>query len=170
MSNETFRLVPAGPEDFDIYLSLKSEPLNIYWSGFEKAPDKEGLMQHFCKALRSECREVYLLKAGNEGVGYLYLDYSAELQQVELAYGISEKWAGRGLAKIMIMQAIQKIRPGYNLLIAWIAESNIASIKTAVALGFSAGEKRERRELAQFSAPVTFIDFFRQISQNNEKA
>lgn len=162
--------MPAVLRDFHIYLSLKSERPNIYWSGFAQAPEKEKLRQHFVNALSNQSRDVYLFKFGNDGVGYLYLDYFTKLEPVEVAYGISEKWAGRGLAKTMITQAIEQIRPSYNVLTAWIAESNIASIKTAISLGFEASETTTSRKLAQCPEPIMFIKFVCKISQNNKKS
>ena len=151
----------AMSSDFDDYLCLKSEPSNIYWSGFSSAPEREKLKQHFLAALNNKTRDVYLLKESEKVIGYLYIDYLLEGNTAELAYGISEFQAGRGLAKLMIGFALEKIPSDIDIQIAWIAESNIPSIKTIEALGFNNTADVEYRDLAQFTSKVKFTKFTR---------
>ena len=41
----TFRT--AKNEDFDFYYNIKCEESQIYWGGFDKAPDREHFLNHY---------------------------------------------------------------------------------------------------------------------------
>ena len=59
----------------------------------------------------------------------------------------------------MIQLGLKKIGDTFKSYIAWIAESNVPSIKTAIALNFTASETSEYRQLAQSSVAVKFIKY-----------
>ncbi|MGF1710742.1 GNAT family N-acetyltransferase [Vibrio kagoshimensis] len=162
--NNQFVLELASEPDFDAYLSLKSEPANIYWSGFEEAPNASKLFSHFQMAINSTTRDIYLLKTTDLVVGYLYVDHLPKDKTVELAYGVSEYQSGKGLAKVMISLGLERVAAEFSTQVAWIAESNIPSIKTIQALGFESTSDIEYRALAQFTDKVKFVKF----SRNNK--
>ena len=161
MNNNILSLEQATLADFDDYLRLKSEHSNIYWSGFKSPPDHDKLLQHYLAALSSSFREIYFLKESDVVIGYLYMDYLLESRTVELAYGISEYQAGRGLAKVMLTLGLEMLSDNINKQVAWIAEMNIASVKTVEALGFVNTEDIEYRRLEQFEENVKFVKFIR---------
>lgn len=161
MNNNILSLEQATFADFDDYLRLKSEDSNIYWSGFNSPPDHDKLLEHYLAALSSSSRKIYFLKESRVVLGYLYMDYLSDKRTVELAYGISEYQAGRGLAKVMLTLGLDMLSDDINKQIAWIAEMNIASIKTVEALGFGNTEDIEYRTLKQFVEKVKFVKFIR---------
>lgn len=156
------QLCLAQESDFEAFLTLKSEPVNILWSGFSAPPVKEKLQGHFDSALNSQTREVYLLKEEGKTLGYLYIDHCDKTRVAEFAYGISQHHAGRGLAKRMIGMGLLLCEDQYTTQIAWIADTNIASMKCAESLGFLRSTEFEYRQLEQFSEHVKFYKYCRQ--------
>lgn len=161
MHVDSLTLVLADKSDFAFYYAIKSESQSIYWSGFSVAPDKTHLLEHYMAMLNNENRVTYVLKEYDMRLGYLCVDKDPLNSTVEISYGISAQCAGRGLAKVMIRLWLENIEPIFTTLVAWIAESNIASIKTAEAVGFRAGDEFEYRQLAQSPVPVKFIKYIR---------
>ncbi|OOE93152.1 GNAT family N-acetyltransferase [Salinivibrio sp. AR640] len=155
------QLCLAQESDFEAFLTLKSEPVNIFWSGFSASPVKEKLQRHFYNALNSETREVYLLKEEGEVLGYLYIDHCDKTYVAEFAYGVSQHHAGRGLAKRMIGMGLSLCEDKYTTQIAWIADINIMSIKCAESLGFLRSTEFEYRQLEQFSEQIKFYKYCR---------
>lgn len=121
-------------------------------------------MSHFLSAIDSETRDFYLFNDSGSTVGYLYIDYLEDERSVEIAYGISECCAGKGLAKVMIQLGIGELRTGYDSLVAWVAETNIASIKTVKSLGFKISPEIQYRVLAQELDSIKFVKYVRDIS------
>lgn len=168
MSGETVQLRLAQYEDFEDFLRLKSEANNIYWSGFDDKPNRDNLMCHFVAAIESQTRTFYLLFEQDQAIGYLYVDYDSELPVVEIAYGISAHQSGRGLAKLMIEKGLLEVRTGFTTIVAWIAVSNVPSIKSAEALGFQASQEQEHRTFAQESKPVKFCKYVKYSGGEDE--
>lgn len=161
MNVDSLALVLADKSDFDFYYAIKSESQSVYWSGFSAAPEKANLLDHYMAMLSNEHRLTYILKDCDVRLGYLCVDKDPLDSTVEISYGISTQYAGRGLAKVMIRLWLKNTEPILKVLVAWIAESNAASIKTATAVGFRATGKSEYRQLAQSPAPVKFIKYIR---------
>ena len=159
MKKSSLKLKLADYDHFDDFLQLKSESGNIYWSGFIQAPKRENLEQHFRYAIESNTREFYLLLEENIAIGYLYIDYDESSKEIEVSYGISEKKKGHGLAKFMIKQGLSKIECKNSTVFAWIAVSNVPSIKSAEALGFVKTQSEDTRIFAQEEKPVTFYRY-----------
>lgn len=161
MNDEDLELQHASCKYFEDFFRLKSESENIYWSGFSEAPIKNNLERHFMAAIRNSSREFYLLCEKNEVIGYLYIDYDSVGDEVELSYGVSSEKKGRGLAKYMIKQGLSKTENKVNRVIAWIAASNIPSIKSVEALGFKKTSDEETRTFSQEIEPVKFCKYLK---------
>lgn len=159
MKKSSLKLKLADYDRFDDFLQLKSEPGNIYWSGFVQAPKRENLEKHFHAAIESPTRKFYLLLEGDIAVGYLYIDHKESSNEVEISYGISEKKSGHGLAKIMIQKWLSKMEGESIKVFAWIAISNVPSIKSVEALGFVKTQSEETRVFAQETKPVKFCRY-----------
>lgn len=159
MKKSSLKLKLADYDHFDDFLQLKSESGNIYWSGFIQAPKRENLEQHFHTAIESPTREFYLLLQDGIAIGYLYIDHNESSNEVEISYGISEKKSGHGLAKIMIQKWLSKMEGGSINVFAWIAVSNVPSIKSVEALGFVKTQAEETRVFAQETNPVKFCRY-----------
>lgn len=102
MNVDHLTLVLADKSDFTFYHSIKSESQSIYWSGFNTAPDRTRLLEHYTAMLNNENRDIYILKGNNVRIGYFCVDKDCLNNTVEISYGVSAKYAGCGLAKIMI--------------------------------------------------------------------
>lgn len=165
MSKDRFSLSLANAEDFESFLRLKSEPLNIYWSGFSAAPTPSNLRKHFIKSIDSSSRDIYLLRDGSDVLGYLYADKRELEDEIEVAYGISELHSGLGLAKVMISMFMQQIAPHSAVIVAWIAERNVASIKTVQTLGFQVTNEFIFKKLEQDLDPIKFLKFFCEVKK-----
>ncbi|POC28647.1 N-acetyltransferase [Vibrio vulnificus] len=161
MNVDHLTLVLADKSDFTFYHAIKSESQSIYWSGFSSAPDRTRLLEHYTTMLNNENRDIYIFKEHDVRIGYFCVDKDRLNNTVEISYGVSAQYAGRGLAKIMIKLGLEHIEPMFTMQVAWIAESNIASVKTATALGFRATDECEHRQLAQSPTPVKFIKYSR---------
>ncbi|MFM2615352.1 GNAT family N-acetyltransferase [Vibrio campbellii] len=161
MNEEKLELKLASYEYFESFFRLRSQPKNIYWSGFSEAPIKEKLEHHFFAAIESSSREFYLLCEKGEAIGYLYIDYNSDTDEVEIAYGISSEKSGRGLAKFMIKEGLSATKYKVDKVIAWIATSNIPSIKSVESLGFIKTVEEEVRSFNQEVEPVKFCKFIK---------
>lgn len=161
MNDEALQLRLAQYDDFEGFLRLKSEANNIYWTGFADKPKRENLMRHFMASIETRSRAFYLLFEQDLAIGYLYVDYDSELPVAEIAYGISEHQSGRGLAKLIIEKGLLEIQTGFTTIVAWIAISNLPSIKSVEALGFQASNEQEHRTFAQESEPVKFCKYIK---------
>lgn len=161
MKKSSLKLKLADYDHFDDFLQLKSESENIYWSGFIQAPKRENLDQHFRSAIESSTREFYLLLEENIAIGYLYIDHNESSNDFEISYGISKKKSGHGLAKFMIQKWLSKMEGQSTKIFAWIAISNVPSIKSVEALGFVKTQAEETRIFAQETTPVKFCRYDR---------
>lgn len=130
----TITIRPARREDFPEFLRLKSEPLNIYWSGHSAKPDPEVLKRWYVDALD----ERFILFAELAGgiVGYSYI--VPEADSVETAVGVAEAMTRRGLGtRIIALTAEWAARhfPGRPIN-AWIYRQNTASVRAHEAAGY----------------------------------
>jgi RimJ/RimL family protein N-acetyltransferase len=159
--NNGLYLAFAREYDFEKYHELKSEVNNIFWSGFTFPPIKENLQSYYLKALRGISRDIFIVWQKDQAVGYLYLDYLDEEASVEFSYGISEKFSGHGFAKEVIAIALAELEPKYSTQFAWVAENNIASIKSILSNDFVITNEIEYKTLEQEPDKVKFIKFIR---------
>ncbi|MGY3958354.1 GNAT family N-acetyltransferase [Aeromonas popoffii] len=168
MNNKNFTLQLTKSSDFEAFLNLKSETENIYWSGFNSVPDRNILWSHFIESIYSKTRYFFLLFEGEQAIGYLYIDYIMLTRAIEIAYGISKTKSGSGLAKTMINLGLSYIELEYDTIIAWIAISNIASIKSVESLGFKRTGEEEYRTFLQEVEQIKFCKYIKKKGDTNE--
>ena len=165
MKPDNLSLVLADNSGFEFYYAIKSESQSIYWSGFSVAPDKTHLLNHYTSMLHNKSRLTYFLKELEIPLGYLCIDKDLPNRTCEISYGISSQYAGRGLAKAMIRLWLANIEDIFTTVVAWIAESNVASVKTVIALDFQATDEFEYRQFAQCPELVKFVKYIRTSSR-----
>lgn len=55
----------AAPEDFEFFYQIKCEPSNIFWTGFDKPPEKEHLRAWFADMISRQAdrssRKIYMI-------------------------------------------------------------------------------------------------------------
>lgn len=129
----------AELKDFAFFLKMKSEDSNIHWSGHNSKPEPRALEAWFGEQLHSEKRKIYLaFDIFSQPVGCLYVDL-IDFGNVEISYGISADFGGRGFGKKLIAAAIDLIQVSYpqvRRIDAWIFLNNTPSIKIVQANGF----------------------------------
>ncbi|MBR3171048.1 MAG: GNAT family N-acetyltransferase [Lachnospiraceae bacterium] len=125
--------------DFDFYYELKCEPSSIYWSGFASAPDREKLYVHFMRFVKNNFpdRDFYILEDQGVPTGYLQLTHN-NATEIEIGYGVSEKYRGRGYGYCILDQAKQIVAKmnGCINLIGYVRDDNYSSKKCFEKNGF----------------------------------
>jgi L-amino acid N-acyltransferase YncA len=153
-TEEDRRIRVAAAEDFDTLLALKSEQSNIYWSGFDSAPDTEDFRRWFTTLPNT--RTVYLAEVGGRAAGYLYLDVAEKMDApAEIAIGVGEKYRGARLATWMLEEIARQFGTdgsGCDL-VAWIFLDNEPSINAFERAGFIRDETIECRRVSRADAP-----------------
>lgn len=143
--------------DFEFYYDLKCESSSIYWGGFEKPPDKEGLRIHFLRLMQGEIpkRKLYLLEDQGRPVGYLQLTRNSETE-IEFGYGVSERFRGCGYGSAIVGEAKRLVSEMENTvdLIAYVREDNYASRKCCEKNGMLQTDKYDIRHFALDRADV----------------
>ena len=151
--------MPASAENYQDFFFLKSDPVNIRWSGHIQAPDFEKLKSWYLGRLEDAGRKIFLFYDGERILGYLYLDWIAEGNIAEIAYGTHSSVSGQGWGKKIVNFAIgnvEKYFPGTREVIAWIAEDNMGSIRCVLASGMQKMPDKILRTLPGFSQPLKF--------------
>jgi ribosomal-protein-alanine N-acetyltransferase len=152
--------------DFEDFYMLKSEPNNIFWSGFTDAPDKEGFKSHYQKELERDDRTIIFLYINNEIAGYVAISFDNINKTTETAHGVVSNFGGRGLGKKLIKYAveysIEKI-PQANNIIGWIAEDNVGSIKNVLGNGYAMTDEFEFRSFQQLESKIKFNKYIRAL-------
>lgn len=164
MENLQYKL--AELTDFDDFYKLKSEPGNIFWSGFSDKPDYEGFKSHYQKELERDDRTIVFLYVNNEIAGYVAISFDSVNKTTETAHGVLSNFGGRGLGKKLIKYAveysIQKI-PQANNIIGWIAEDNFGSIKNVLGNDYTMTDEFEFRSFQQIENEVKFNKYIRSL-------
>jgi|TARA_R110001583_G_scaffold134425_1_gene286147 ribosomal protein S18 acetylase RimI-like enzyme len=156
---EDYKFLIAGKEHFDDFYKLKSEPNNIFWSGFSKAPDYEAFQAHFTAQLERTDRTIVFLYFGEKIAGYIAIDFCQNEKTTETAHGVLTDFAGKRLGQKLIEHAVsfsKSHHPDATHIIGWIAEDNYGSIKNVMNNGYSKTEESELRFFEQNNQNVKF--------------
>lgn len=130
--------------DFDFYYKLKCEKSAIDWGGWEYAPSRKRMLEHFESFLKRNLNEGRLYIIQEEGVSVGYIQYTFYGNEAEIAIGIAEGNRGKGYGASGIYQAVNRLWGRYTSVIAWIREDNIMSQKIFKKNGFvGTSEKRD---------------------------
>lgn len=164
MENLQYKL--AVLENFDDFYKLKSEPGNIFWSGFSDKPDYEGFKNHYKKELERDDRTIVFLYIENEIAGYVAISFDSMNKTTETAHGVLSHFGGRGLGKKLIQYAveysIEKIPQADNI-IGWIADDNFGSIKNVLGNNYTMTDEFEFRHFQQREDKVKFNKYIRAL-------
>lgn len=140
-------LVEATLDHFESFYILKCERTNIEWTGFSQAPSQDYFYKWYIKQLCSTKRSIYFLLVDNNLAGYCYLDTIDEYT-VEIAYGISELYSGKGKGTELIAAIIDVLgERGIRSVVAWVSEANIGSSKILLKNSFIKKSQSEYRQL-----------------------
>jgi len=147
MSQSSLKLRKASIEDYDSYYSIRAEKLNLFWTGYETAPNYEGFSSWYKKRLSEENRDLFLLFDGNDCIGSLNMDYYEGY--VFIGYSIKENSVGKGLGTFLVQRAVElskTAKPELKSIKAWINFQNIGSIRVVEKNGFYKNDITETRK------------------------
>ena len=131
--------------DYDDFFRMKSDYNNIAWGGFIQKPDNINFKIWYLKQIDSSSnRKIYIVKKESESVGYFNLE-EVEENTLEISIGVLTEFSGIGIGAYMISSALT-LAEGKRI-IAWIAEDNIASIKSFKKNSFIKSDDRQIRDL-----------------------
>jgi RimJ/RimL family protein N-acetyltransferase len=138
------------PEDFENYLTLKSDPAAVLWSGFKSAPDRERLRAHFERVINNQDVFIYYLfsEGSDKVIGYGQLDRENDTDVHYAGTSVMTDFQGKGYSKLLSSLLLDKARElGFKNIFAWISEHNIPSIKSYEANGFVKSETNKMVKL-----------------------
>lgn len=105
----------------------------------------------------------FIFLIDNNLAGYCYLDTIDEYT-VEIAYGISELYSGKGKGTELIAAIIDVLgKRGVRSVVAWVSEANIGSSKILLKNGFIKKSQSEYRQLPLIRNAALFYLWQREI-------
>ena len=141
-----FDLKAARIEDYDCFYSIRSEETNLFWTGYEKAPDYHNFKTWFASRIEDPNRNIFMLHENDSCLGALNIDLYPD--HAFIGYSIKSEAQGKGLASFMVrkVEALLPSNNGIQEIRAWINFQNIASIKVCEKNGFHQSDKTEIRK------------------------
>ncbi len=149
---------------FDDFYKLKCDPVNVAWTGHQQQPDKERLEKWFRSQIDNIERDIFLFyNEENVCVGYSYIDYLNEFT-VEESIGVFSEFSGRGIAtKITQFEIEYAKKKGSQLIVSWISENNIPSVKRLLKYGFQKTEEIDYRDLPLLGGQHKFYKYIKNL-------
>jgi RimJ/RimL family protein N-acetyltransferase len=157
--NAEINIIPASLEYYDEYFQIRSEPSNLYWTGYDKPPDYQKFYTWYKDRINDNNRHIYLMFKCDQCVGSLNIDY--QNNSAAIGYNILEKFEGKGLGTLLVNEAIKKItkqakeKPGFYIY-AYIHPQNKGSIKVIKKNNF---EKTNELYKIRFGKKELFYEF-----------
>ena len=137
-------LEKAKESSYEDYYKIREEKINLFWTGYNSAPDYQKFKKWFCERLKDSFRSIYLLYIDDHCAGALHVDQGDEA--VFIGYSVKHEFQNRGLATFMVEKAIglsKKINK--KKIMAWVNNENIASRKVLEKFGFLCIDKEKRK-------------------------
>lgn len=127
----------ARPEDFDAYLELRRDPVNILWSGHAGPPDPNRLRKWYDERLAEANFSFLLGEEHGEVIGYSYSRVFDHL--IDTAIGVHSGRSGKGYGRRMIRAVAVDLRRIYpdRPIETWVIDENIGSNKAWAAAGYA---------------------------------
>jgi len=141
MKIEKYNIIKGTIDNFEDYYQIRSEKKNLFWTGYEKAPEYDSFLNWFKNRLLDKNREIYLLFIDKKCAGSLHIDYY--IDYAAIGYSIKTVYEGKGIGTLLVNESIRIIkeekvvRSSLMSIKAWINCENIASQKIVIKNGFS---------------------------------
>lgn len=116
-------------EDFEDYYSIRSEKTNLFWTGYDKAPNIVKFKEWFKNRILEKDKTLYLLICNKKCIGSLNIDFYGDFALI--GYSVKESYTGKGIGTFIVDNAIKILmkHKEISLVKAWINFQNISSIK-----------------------------------------
>ena len=116
-------------DDYEDYYQIRSEPNNLFWTGYHQAPDFVKFKQWFINRIADSNKDLYLLFCNQICAGSLNIDVYDSYAYI--GYSVKEAYAGKGLGTYVVKNAVEILKntPNMKEVKAWINFRNIASVK-----------------------------------------
>lgn len=137
-------------DDYDSYFKIKSDPLNVMWSGFSAKPDYDALKKRFRQFFDDPKQCLLLFENKDEIIGYVNFFYTVDGKNIETSHGALSDHKVKSLGSKMLKMVIQYLETnekyiGIQSIVGWVAENNIASLQNVLKNGYKATGKFEYR-------------------------
>lgn len=162
---ETYLYTVYKLSDFEDYYTIKSDPTAIIWSGFERAPDRGKLLNHFKRLLLEiECKSkflVYLKECETDAlIGYDLMTKMDNDTIESSGHSILSNWQGKGMGTILFSKLIPYAKAkGFKYFTGWVSELNIGSIKNIERNGFVKTDEFRTVHLSAFDRDDVFYKY-----------
>lgn len=157
-------------EDFEPFFLLKSQKDAIKWSGFDKAPERDLLLEYFKeRILENDKTHVFYMKDSDENdavVGYKQYD-DVDEDTVEIRGTVLfKRYQGCGLNDVFsVLLGDHFVTRKVKRLITYISENNKASILNIKYCGFNKTDVFEDREMKAFGEVQRFYMWEKYLSE-----
>ena len=142
-------LVPCSLSDFEDYYAIRCGESDIFWMGYEGAPERETMFKVFTSRLGDNRLElpgdkrIYMIKADGRNVGFIQFTLSEE--GLEFGYSVLDEERGKGYGSAGMVKAVALARRYSNCCFAHIRDDNIASQKAMKKAGLKPTEEYEMK-------------------------
>jgi len=152
------KLILAKDEKFfEDYFKIKCLKTNIFYSGFSNPPVREELEKSFTEKLKSNKYKLFFLARQSHVLSYSQIRFINE-KTVEMSY--ASLVTGQGYGSKVVEETIKFcFENEIDIIILYIAEINIFSIRIAEKNGFTKTGKVELRMLQQLNREILFNEW-----------
>lgn len=141
-------LKPTTADDYNDYYRIRSSPADIYWNGYESAPNIEKFRELYLNRLgdtpldKIEDRRLYLIQIQKEeNVGFVQLIKRED--GIDISYTVIEKYQGHGYASKALSLGVRIALELDDRVYVQIRDDNISSQRVALKCGFTKTEEYE---------------------------
>jgi len=158
-----FRKAENTLDDFELYLSIKSDKEAVAFSGFKTAPDRDKFKEVYKRIMSNE-KQVLLFFFDTEKNNQVCSSFHYEIldeERVEgLGYNVFPEFRGNRLGWVM-MQKVNALckEQGYKYRMSYVAESNLPSIKNLEKSGARPTGKVVLKTLAAFNREERYLEY-----------
>ena len=161
-------LKPTTADDYEEYYKIRCDHGDVYWNGYESAPDKETFRNIFLNRLGNTMlinpgdRRIYLIQNKGENVGFLQLIKRED--GIDIGYTVDERNHRKGYATSALEKGVGLAQKIDDRVYVQIRDDNVASQGVALKCGFTRTD--EYTEVDYPNAGVVKLRKFRFINQN----
>lgn len=145
-------LHPTTEEDFEDYYMVRSDSSDVFWNGYDSAPEKESFKNLFMgktahsRFEEAEDRRNYLVKKKDSEKTIGFVQLTRKENSIEIACSILSEYQGRGLGTQALRLAVKLALQYEEEIFVSIRDDNIPSQKIAQKVGFCRTESYTERQ------------------------